>query len=83
MMLVIGVPILRAAAAATNWRRVVLFGIAAAALTIIVNSFTTMLLEANSVSFVFWFILGMGSRLAAATGTDSELPATQDLPQRP
>jgi O-antigen ligase len=83
MMLVIGVPILRAAAAASNWRRVLLFGIAAAALTIIVNSFTTMLLEANSVSFVFWFILGLGSTLAAATGIDSELPAAQDLPQRP
>jgi len=82
MILVCGVPILRAAAAATGWRRVVLFGIAAAAMTIIVNSVTTMLLEANSVSFVFWFILGVGSTLAAATGADSELSTAQDLPQR-
>ena len=81
MMLVTGVPILRQAAAATGWRRVALFGIAATALCIIVNSVTTMLLEANSVGYVFWFLLGIGSVLAASP--DSELPATHDLPQRP
>ena len=82
MMLASGVPILRAAAASTGWRRVVLFGIAAAAMSIIVNSVTTMLLEANSVAFVFWFIVGLGSTLAA-TGSDSELATAKDLPQRP
>jgi len=81
MILVSGVPILRQAAAATGWRRVALFGIAATALCIIVNSVTTMLLEANSVGYVFWFLLGVGSVLAA--GSDSELPAAHDLPQRP
>jgi O-antigen ligase len=80
MMLVTGVPILRQAAAATGWRRVALFGIAATALCIIVNSVTTMLLEANSVGYVFWFLLGVGSVLAASP--DSELPAAHDLPQR-
>jgi len=81
VMLVIGVPILRQAAAATGWRRVALFGIAATALCIIVNSVTTMLLEANSVGYVFWFLLGIGSVLAASP--NSELPAARDLPQRP
>jgi hypothetical protein len=40
-----------------------------------------MLLEANSVGYVFWFLLGVGSVLAASP--DSELPAAHDLPQRP
>ena len=83
MMVAIGLPILRGAARSTGWRRVVLFGIAAAALTIIVNSFTTMLLEANSVAFIFWFILGLGSMLAVAARPDSELPSADDLPHRP
>lgn len=82
MMVVVGLPIMRGAARTTGWRRVVLFGIAAAALTIVVNSVTTMLLEANSVAFVFWFILGIGSMLAVTAGPDSELLPAHDLPQR-
>jgi len=79
MLLTIGVPILRVAPGVTGWHRVALFGIAAAALSLIVNSVTTMLLEANSVAFVFWFLLGLGSILAARPS--SELPSSQDLPQ--
>jgi O-antigen ligase len=78
MLLTIGVPLLRSASHAMRWRRVVLFGISAAALSLIVNSGTTMLLEASSVAFVFWFVLGLGSGLGS--GSESELVAANDLP---
>ncbi|TME34297.1 MAG: hypothetical protein E6I62_02750 [Chloroflexi bacterium] len=81
MLLTIGVPLLRRAGRGMGWRRVVLFGIVAASLALIANSATTMLLEANSVAYVFWFLLGLGSIQAASPR--SELPASQDLPERP
>ena len=68
----VGVPllaILRAVRAAAWRRRVLLSGIAAAVMALVVNSTTTMLLEANSVAFLFWLMLGMGSLLAV--GEDS------------
>ena len=49
-----------------DWqRRVLLSGIAAAALALVANSLTTMLLESNSVAFFFWLMLGMGTVLAS------------------
>lgn len=44
---------------------VLLAGIAAATAGIAVNSVSTMLLEANSIGFLFWFLLGIGSLIAA------------------
>jgi len=70
------VPIIRAARTAAWGRRVALSGIAGAAVCLCVNSLSTMLLEANSVAFLFWFLLGLGSILAATpleAGGDLEL----------
>jgi O-antigen ligase len=57
--------IVRSARLARWGRRVILSGIAGAVLALGVNSLTTMLLEANSVAFLFWFLLGLGSVLIA------------------
>jgi putative inorganic carbon (HCO3(-)) transporter len=69
-------PIIRAARAAASWRRVAMAGISGAVIGLSINGLTTMLLEANSVAFLFWFLLGIGSQLAGL-----ELPADGDLPQ--
>jgi O-antigen ligase len=58
-----GLGILRRVRRTVGWRRVLLTGIAAGTAGIAVNSVTTMLLEANSVAFVFWFFLGVGTLL--------------------
>ena len=52
-------------------RRVALAGIVGAAIGLAINALTTMLLEANSVAFLFWFLLGVGSQLAVSP--DAEL----------
>lgn len=59
-------PIMRAARSAVGGRRVVLAGLAAAVIGLSLNGVTTMLLEANSGAFLFWFLLGIGSQLVAA-----------------
>ena len=66
-----GLRILGEARHAHGWRRILLGGIAAATAGLAVNSVTTMLLEANSIGFPFWFLLGLGS-LVAATGLRQE-----------
>jgi putative inorganic carbon (hco3(-)) transporter len=81
-LLAIGWPILRLARRSKARRRIVLVGIVAATLSLAVNSTTTMLLEANSVAFVFWFLLGLGSSLVDEP-PESELAAGQDLPEGP
>ena len=58
------IQVMRSARTAAWARRVMLSGIAGAVLALCVNSLTTMLLEANSVAFLFWFLLGLGSTLA-------------------
>ena len=58
-----GLRILRSARHAIGWRRIVLGGIAAATAGLALSSVSTMLLEANSVAFLFWFLLGVGSLL--------------------
>jgi putative inorganic carbon (HCO3(-)) transporter len=71
-MAMIGIPlieVIRTARSAIWARRVLLSGIAAAVLALGVNSVTTMLLEANSVAYVFWFLLGIGSVLAMPRAT--------------
>lgn len=81
-VLAAGVPIGRVAGRAVARRRIVLVGIVAACASIAVNSATTMLLEANSVAFVFWFLLGIGSSVVDEP-SGSELAAGQNLPDRP
>ena len=66
-----GLRILGEARHAHGWRRILLGGIAAATAGLAVNSVTTMLLEANSIGFPFWFLLGLGS-LVAASGLREE-----------
>ncbi|HEX5041105.1 MAG TPA: O-antigen ligase family protein [Candidatus Limnocylindria bacterium] len=45
--------------------RVVLAGSAAAAIILVIDSLTEMLLEGNTTSFAAWFFLGIGSALVA------------------
>lgn len=59
--LIPGLAVLHAARRAAGWRRVLLGGVAAATAGIVVSSLTTMMLEANAIGFVFWFLLGIGS----------------------
>ena len=72
-----GLRILGAARRAEGWRRIAFGGIAAATAAMAVSSVTTMLLEANSIGFAFWFLLGVGSLITAgATATArSEAPS--------
>lgn len=59
-------PIVRSARGAAIGRRAALAGISGAVIGLAINGLTTMLLEANSVAFLFWFLLGVGSQLAVA-----------------
>ena len=71
MILAALTPIVRSARRAAGGRRVALAGIAVAAICLAFNSLTTMLLEANSVAFAFWFLLGIGTQLAWAPANES------------
>ncbi len=71
MILAALTPIMRSARRAAGGRRVALAGIAVAAICLAFNSLTTMLLEANSVAFAFWFLLGIGTQLAWAPANES------------
>jgi O-antigen ligase len=62
---VVGLAIVRAARRALGWRRVLLGGIAGGTAAMAANSMTTMLFEANAAAFFIWFLLGLGSLLAA------------------
>ena len=73
--LIPGMRILGAARRSIGWRRIFLGGTAAAAAGMAVSSGTTMLLEANSIGFVFWFFLGIGALVVAADATRPEEPA--------
>lgn len=65
-------PIVRGAREAAWGRWVALAGVAGAALCLVVNSLSTMLLEANSVAYLFWFLLGLGSVLATQPASEAE-----------
>ena len=70
--LIPGIRILRAARRSLGWRRILLGGMAAALAGMAISSGTTMLLEANSIGFVFWFVLGIGTlAVTAASITES------------
>lgn len=60
-------PLLRVARRSGGRRGVLLAGICGAVAVLTVDSGTTMLLEANSVGFVYWFLLGIAS-LELASG---------------
>jgi O-antigen ligase len=64
--LVPGLAILRAALHASGARRILLGGVAAGTAALAVSAVSTMLLEANSVGFLFWFLLGLGGVVAVA-----------------
>lgn len=61
--------ILRSAWRAVGGARILLAGIAAAIAGLAISSMSTMLLEANSVAFVFWFLLGIGTMAVAPAPT--------------
>ena len=65
--LIPGVRILLAAQRSHGWRRILLGGMAAALAGMAIGSLTTMLLEANSIGFTFWFVLGIGALAVTAT----------------
>ena len=65
--LIPGVRILRSAQRSLGWRRILLGGMAAALAGMAISSGTTMLLEANSIGFAFWFVLGIGTLAVTAT----------------
>jgi O-antigen ligase len=62
-----GIRILTAARRSVGWRRILLGGMAAALVGMAISSGTTMLLEANSIGFAFWFVLGIGTLAVSAT----------------
>jgi len=64
-------PILRRVSSVRWERGVALAGIGGAVLGLAINAVTTMLLEANSVAFLLWFLLGIGSQLADAPDPES------------
>ncbi|MGH2358695.1 MAG: O-antigen ligase family protein, partial [Candidatus Limnocylindria bacterium] len=59
-------PIVRLARHSRGTHRFLLGGIAAGSVALAADSISTMLLEANSVAFVVWLLLGLGSLLVAA-----------------
>jgi putative inorganic carbon (HCO3(-)) transporter len=71
-----GLRILRAARHTIGWRRIMLGGTAAATAGMAVSSATTMLLEANSIGFPFWFLLGVGGLVAASVRTGEPAQST-------
>jgi len=64
-------PMLRSARGASGPRRLMLAGSAGALAALTINSLTTMLLEANSMAFLFWLLLGIGSLLAVASDPET------------
>ncbi len=64
------VQLVRALRGAEGVRRIAILGILAGTLAAIITTGTTMGLEANTVAFMFWFLLGIGSlyRPAAQAG---------------
>ncbi len=56
-------PMVHMARVAAWGRRVALAGISGAVICLSINALTTMLLEANSAAYLYWFLLGIGSQL--------------------
>lgn len=73
-----GLRILSTARRAVGLDRVLLGGIATGTVALAVSSLTTMLLEANSVAFLFWFLLGLGTVVAAWSTASPSVDATAE-----
>ncbi|MEO7296176.1 MAG: O-antigen ligase family protein [Candidatus Limnocylindria bacterium] len=71
-IVLIVVPIVRTARRARAERFVVAAGVLGAAATLSLSSTTTMLLEGNTVAFLYWFLLGIGSVVAAGSWPSSQ-----------
>ncbi|MCV0403150.1 MAG: O-antigen ligase family protein [Chloroflexi bacterium] len=71
-----GLRILGEARRASGWRRIMLGGTAAAVAGMAVSSLTTMLLEANSIGFLFWFLLGTGTVVVASAQREASAQST-------
>ena len=71
-IVLIALPIVRTARRARAGRFVVAAGVLGAAATLSLSSTTTMLLEGNTVAFLFWFLLGIGSVVAAGSRPSSQ-----------
>lgn len=71
-----GWPALVAARRSLGSRRILLGGIAGATAALSINAVTTMTLEGNSVGYLFWFLLGLGTilvdRVRAPSGAEQE-----------
>jgi O-antigen ligase len=65
MLLAIGWHLVRVALRSRGLRLILAVGALAAAAMVIVSNGTTMLLEGNTVAFMFWLLLGIGSALPA------------------
>jgi O-antigen ligase len=69
-----------AARHAAGWHRGLLASFAAIAVVLVMDSLTEMLLEGNTTSYSLWFFLGVGTVLAAVTGTASASRASGGAP---
>lgn len=74
------IPIVRVARRTSGWSRFMLGGIAGGSLAMALDAVTTMLLEANSVAFVVWLMLGLGSLVVAAATASGERAAQEPAP---
>jgi len=70
-------PLLLAARRARASHFVVAAGVVGATAAVSLSSVTTMLLEGNTVAFLFWFVLGLGS--VAWTGAAHHPPSTDEV----
>jgi len=75
--LIPGIRVARAARRATGASRTLLGGVAAGGAALAVSSFFTMLLEANSVGFLFWFLLGIGQIVAMSVTARAREPVPE------
>lgn len=64
-------PMVRSARTAAGSQRLMLAGSVGAIAALTINSLTTMLLESNSMAFLFWLLLGIGSLLAVMPHRES------------
>jgi hypothetical protein len=62
---------IRSARGVSGPRRMMLAGSVGSITALTINSLTTMLLEANSMAFLFWLLLGIGSLLAVASDRET------------
>jgi O-antigen ligase len=82
-VLAAGWPALLAARRALGPRRILLGGIAGATATLAVNAVSTMTLEGNSVGYLFWFLLGIGTLILDPRGLGVLPSAGEQVGEQP